>query len=200
MILKILILVNFLTLSACAAQQPVATETAQAMMNRAWHSDQHTVWEIEWPASPTGGLLTVETWRLAHRYRFEILESTAPALIGQTLIFDGQNGWRYHRFEAGPVVGPVAPRLSPVSEAFAVIERLLATPPLAAEQLQTRHKHGPAQKISLTFANDEQLIFWLDRETNLPMRILFLMGGKVATLEARHFEPLLVPLPGLFEP
>jgi hypothetical protein len=79
--------------------QPVSPATAQAALVEAWAADQHTVWEIDWPDAPVGGPLTVETWRAGSGYRYEILESTAPALVGEILIFDGQTAWQYNRFD-----------------------------------------------------------------------------------------------------
>jgi hypothetical protein len=57
---------------------------------------------------------------------------------------------------------------------------------------------GPAQKIVLRFDNDDSLTVWIDEETGLPVRLQFLVDGRQATLEARHFEPLADPLSGLF--
>ncbi len=203
MILKILIFANVvaLGLSACVSEQPMGPEAAQITVRRTWQANQHIVWEIEWPAVPIGGPLTVETWRADGRYRFEILESTAPALVGQTLIFDGQNAWRYNRFDPEGPISPSSPVLSPVSDAFAIIDRLIAAPPATATHQESRQlNHGPTRKIGLTFENNDSLIFWLDQETGLPARILFSVKGRQATLQARSLEPLPDPPEGLFEP
>ena len=203
MVLKILILANLvmLSLSDCVSGQPMELGEAQAAVKSAWQAKQHIVWEIEWPAAPIGGSLTVETWRADKGYRFEILESAAPALVGQTLIFDGQHAWRYNRFAAELPLKPSSATLSPVSDAFAIIDKLLITPPATAtQQEKVQLSHGPAHKIRLTFENNDSLTFWLDQETGLPARILFSVRGKQATLQARSLEPLPNPPQGLFEP
>ncbi len=164
-----------------------------------WQTEQHITWELDWPAAPVGGPLTVETWRSGERYRFEILEAVAPALIGETLVFDGRKAWQYKRFTAEPPVTLTSPQLSPVSDAFAVIDQLLATPPQTATQEAAQTIHGPALKITLMFANGDRLLLWRDEETQLPVRVIFSVGGKEARLEARDFEPLPDPPEGLFE-
>ena len=201
--LKILILTNllFLILTGCASEQPVDPNVAQDMIATAWHSDQHTIWEIDWPAVPIGDPVTVETWHAGQRYRFEILESSAPALVGQTLVFDGQTGWCYNRFEASPPEAASLRVLSPVSDAFEVINRLTATPPITAtRQKSAALNHGPAQKIGLTFENGDNLTVWIDKETGLPVRLIFRVEGNQANLKARYVEPLANPPEGLFRP
>ncbi|HXW00070.1 MAG TPA: hypothetical protein VEC93_16740, partial [Anaerolineae bacterium] len=86
MFFQVLLSLNLLllTLSACAAPEPISAKAAQATLAAAWQVDQHIVWEIAWPAAPVGGPLTVESWRVGPRYRFEVLEATAPDLVGQT--------------------------------------------------------------------------------------------------------------------
>ena len=176
-------------------------QLAQDTLVRAWQADQHRVWELDWPAAPIGGLLTVETWRSAERYRFEILESTAPALIGQILIFDGQTAWWDNRFDQDLPQPASSPTLSPVSDAFAIIETLLTSSPIAAtRQDDTLLNYGPTSKISLTFEDENTLSFWLESKTNLPVRIFFSVGDSQAVLHARQVEPLIDPPAGLFRP
>ncbi len=191
-----------LILNACVSEQPLEFEAAQAVIKSAWQAKQHIVWEIEWPAAPIGGPLTVETWRAGKSYRFEILESATPTLVGQTLIFDGQRAWRYNRFEAELPLKPSSATLSPVTDAFAIIDRLIVTPPATATRPEkVQLNHGPAHKIRLTFENNDSLTFWLDQETGLAVHILFSVRGKhVIILQARSFEPLPNPPQGLFEP
>jgi len=195
----ILILITALGLNACTASQPLGPETAQRLVTNAWQTNQHIVWEIEWPAAPTGGPLTVETWRVNEGYRYEILEATAPALVGQTLVFDGQTAWQFNRFDPGPPLLLASPALSPVSDAFTVIDALVTTRPIAANEAEVRLIHGPAQKILLAFENNESLTFWIDQESGLPSRIVFSRRGDEARLEARSLEPLPDPPVGLFE-
>lgn len=200
--LKVLILTQFIVfgIGACASGQPTKPEIARAIVADTWQTNRHIVWEIEWPDAPIGGPLTVETWRANERYRFEILESTAPALVGETLVFDGQQAWRYNRFATELPAKPSSPRLSPVSDAFAFIDRLIATLPETATQESVQLDHGPAQKITLTFDDGDWLILWRDDKTKLPARIHFSVGGKQASLNARSVEPLTNPPDGLFEP
>ena len=166
----------------------MSPDPAQAIVANAWQSDQHIVWELDWPAAPAGGPLTVETWRMnedyrgdeyrgdtyrGDRYRYEILESAAPALVGETLVFNGQKAWQYNRFSTEGPVAPELPWLSPVSDAFAMIDTLIASSPQTATQEFVQIIHGPAQKITLTFDNGDRLILWRDEETQLPVKIYF---------------------------
>lgn len=188
------------SLSACASAKPIEVETAQAALLAAWQADQHIVWELDWPAAPGGGPLTVATWRAGLRYRLEILEAAAPDLVGQTLIFDGTNAWRYRRFDSPPMPQPVEARLSPVTDAFAVVTRLLAATPASATEEPVQVGRAPAQKITLTFTGGDTLAVWRDEATGLPVRLSFVSGQQQATLRARSFELLSTPAEGLFKP
>lgn len=170
------------------------------MLADAWQADRHTVWDITWPAAPIGGPLTVEVWRKENRYRFEILEAAAPALIGQTLVFDGRHAWRYNRLEPPQQLTPVAPALSPVTDAFAIINRLIASPPQTATQEAVHINYNATQKITATFGPNSELSLWKDDKTGLPLRITFSVDGQQATLKARRAEPLPNPPPELFTP
>jgi hypothetical protein len=200
-VLRIIILtpVTALGMSACGSGQPMDPDPARSMVRNAWQANQHIVWEIEWPAVPIGGPLTVETWRADERYRYEILEAAAPALIGQTLVFNGQTAWQFNRFGPDPPRVFASPALSPVSDAFAIIDAFVTTQPLTANQAEGRLSHGPARMILLTFENNESLTFWIDRATGLPGRIIFWRRGDEATLQARSLERLPNPPAGLFE-
>lgn len=204
MYLKILILTNllFLALTGCTSEQVVDPKAAQDMIATAWHSDQHTVWQLDWPAAPIGGPVTVETWRANQGYRFEILESTAPALVGQTVVSDGQSTWRYNRFESNSLEMSSLPLLSPVSDAFEMIDRLINTPAASASQQEsTTLNHGPARKIGVAFENGDTLTVWVDQKTGLPARIIFsVRGGDQAELQARSLESLIDPPERLFRP
>ncbi|MCK6624687.1 MAG: hypothetical protein L6R45_05870 [Anaerolineae bacterium] len=187
------------SLSACTAPQPIEVEAAQAALLAAWQADQHIVWEIDWPAAPVGGPLTVATWRAGPRYRLEILEAVAPDLMGQALIFDGTTAWRYQRFDSPAVPQPVEARLSPATDAFEIIARLLATTPSSATQEATQVGRKPAQKITLTFTEGDSLTVWRDEASGLPVRLNFVWGRQHATLRARSFELLSNPPQDLFE-
>jgi hypothetical protein len=189
------------SLSACTTPEPIEVEAAQALLLTAWQADQYIVWEIDWPAAPVGGPLTVATWRAGPRYRLEILEAVAPDLVGQTLIFDGVTAWGYQRFDSPPAVPqPVEARLSPVTDAFEIIALLLATTPSSATQEAVQVGREPAQKITLTFNAGDSLTLWRDEATGLPVRLSFVLGRQQATLRARSFVPLSNPPQGLFEP
>lgn len=198
---KLTALLLILTLSACTAPASLSPAIGQAVLARAWQADQHSVWEIDWPAAPIGGPLTVETWRAGSRYRYEILEATAPDLVGQILIFDGQTAWSYKRFDPPQVPHPTGEeRLSPVTDAFDAISRLMGTVAEMASQEVVLLPSGPAQKLTLTYPNDKSLTFWRDEATGLPVRVIFTLKGQAATLRARSFAPLPDPPDGLFKP
>ena len=198
---KTLILLVFIviaTTTACAPAQSINPEIARQTAANAWQTDQHAVWELDWPNAPIGGTLTVEAWQADNRYRYEILETNAPALIGQTLVFDGQNGWQYNRFSPPESFSPVEPQLSPVTDAIAIINQLLDTPPQTATQEAVVINSVPAQKTALTYANGDTLTLWQDEQTNLPLKVEFSAGRQQATLQARINEKLVAPPPELF--
>jgi outer membrane lipoprotein-sorting protein len=193
-----------LSLMACTVVEPLKPAQAQTIIALAWQADQHVVWALDWPAAPTGGPLTVETWQSGPAYRYEILESAAPALVGEVLVSDGQRVWRYNRLnvpERSPDFNLDAPaRLSPLTDALAQIDRLLATTPLTATQESAQTIHGPAQKITLTYTNGDSLSLWQDDQTGLPVRVMSVINGQPVTLNTREVEPLVDPPTGLFEP
>lgn len=200
-----LVLCVFMGLSGCAAIDTIDPRSAQIDFSRAWQADQHTVWEIDWPAAPVGGPLAVETWRVDGRYRFEILEAEAAALIGQTLVFDGRQGWRYNRFEPEPPVESAPPSLAPVTELLAEINAVSASRPKRATGRLARLDHGPAQEFWLSYAGDpgegeRSLTWWRDVGTGLPVRLHLVDGRQDVTLRARSFEALPQPPAGLFSP
>ena len=114
---KIVILTHLILFctTGCTVERPIQPDQAQAIAAATWQTGQHITWELDWPATPVGGPLTVETWRMDVNYRFEVLEAVAPALIGETLVFDGHTAWQYNRFAAKPPVMLASPRLSPVT-------------------------------------------------------------------------------------
>jgi outer membrane lipoprotein-sorting protein len=193
-----------LLLLACRAAPSLAPDQAEALVATAWQTNQHTTWEIKWPVMPLGGPVTVDSWRAAQRYRYEILEAPAPALIGETLVSDGRQAWLYNPFGAEVGAEPARPtptaRLAPVSEAFAVIEQLLAQKARRASDQIVVLRHGPTQAITLYYENGDSLSLWRDQATGLPARIHFVTEAGEATLTARHFEPLPNPPDALFKP
>lgn len=186
------------TITACTSTQPANLKTALAALTTAWQADQHAVWQLDWPNAPVGGPLTVETWQAGNRYRYEILEANTPALIGQTLVFNGQTGWQYNRLNPPKIFSPTEPALSPVTDAIAIINHLLDTPPQTATQEATAISSVPVQKIALTYQNGDTLTLWLDEELDLLLKIKFSAGQQQATLQARTNEKLIDPPPELF--
>lgn len=189
----------FLSLTACARPQSVSPEQAQKVVSKAWQADQHAVWTLDWPTAPTAGPLTVEIWRSGDRYRIEILEAPAPALIGEILVVNGETAWRYNRFQPSPLIPVTSPVLSPVTDLFHLIDQLLQTPVVAAKQEATPLNYNPAQKIRLTFSDGSELQFWQEEETGLPVRLILLTGGQQLELDVRQVEPLPDPVEGLFQ-
>ncbi len=199
--LTVFSLLGFCFLAACnPAPQPLDPAEAQAALTVAWRADQHTVWELDWPSAPVGGPLTVETWRAGLRYRYEVLEATAPALVGQTLAFDGRRAWLHNRLEPEPPVRLSTPALSPVSDAFTLVDRLLTATPQAATTEMVQLPSGPAQKITTTFASGDSLSLWRDSSFGLPVRVELVWQGQPITLQARSFVPLVNPPEALFKP
>lgn len=195
----LLLSITWLGIIACAASQSVDPAAAQQTLAAAWSANRHIVWEIKWPAAPiTGGTLTVETWRNGPRYRYEILEAPTPALMGETLVFDGHRAWQYNRFDPPPDFAPTKAVLSPVSDAFALIDLLLATPPETASQQRVQVNFVSAQRIVLTYTNGDTLTLWQNLETGLPERVEISTGHHQLALNARSAEPLLDPLDELF--
>ncbi|MEM7348914.1 MAG: hypothetical protein AAF485_32190 [Chloroflexota bacterium] len=194
-----LIFLFITTVAACGTPQSIEPDLAQRRLQDQWMLAQHTVWELEWEAMPTGGPLTVETWRAEGKYRFEILESAAPDFVGKSVIFDGQRSWIQDRF-TDELTELDSPRLSPVSDAFNLIDQQLLKTPTNASQTQTQLGHGPTQMITLTFEADNKLTMWLEEETRLPVRVQFVENGHSILLNARDFEPLETIQTGLFKP
>lgn len=182
----------------CTAAQPLEAHSAQAQVIAAWQANQHTVWDLTWPAAPTGGPLTVELWQADGRYRYEILEATAPALIGQTLVFDGQTAYRYNRLDPPDEFVPVEPGLSPVSDACARVSGQLAQAATVATE-QPAHLNGqPIRRITLTFDDGVTLGAWLDTTSGLLAQIELAGNNQQLRLHARATEPLPQPALELF--
>lgn len=195
-----MIALMIISLTACASTSPIAPETAQAITAEAWQANYHVVWEIDWAAMPVGGAVTVEAWQVGEQYRYEILESTAPALVGETLIFDGQQGWHYQRFDPDSLTSATPPHLAPMSEAVNIIDTLLGQPARRAQMQQVRLGDELTRHITLIFDPETSLSVWIAEETNLPHRLRFRRNDAPVTLMARSIEPLTMPPAGLFKP
>lgn len=200
MLLKNLILLNFtiIVLVACTPSQPLSPQSAQQILADSWHAGQHIIWEIDWPEAPISGSITVETWRINGQYRYEILEAPTAALVGQVLVFDGQDAWRYNRFEPPSVFILTTPSLSPVSDAFAIIDQLISTPPQMATLEVAQVNSSSAEKITVIFPNGDTLTLWREVETGLPVHLIFSLNKQQVTLKAREFEPVFDPPKELF--
>lgn len=186
------------TTSGCATSRPIEARSAQAQVAAAWQANQHTVWDLTWPAAPTGGPLTVETWQADGRYRYEILESTAPALIGETLVSDGQAAYRYNRLALPDGFAPVVAGLSPVSDAFALISARLAQPATAAAEQPAQLEGRRVRLIGLSFADGARLMAWLDSGSGLLAQLDLSGSDQSMRLHARTTDPLPEPPPELF--
>ncbi len=194
----ILSLIVALLSMACTPAQPLNPDQAPQSILNVWQANQHTVWELDWPNAPLVGTLTIETWRADNRYRFEILETPAPALVGEILVFDGQQAWRYNRFNPPSIFIPTAPALSPVSDAFTIVDQLLNTKPEKAVEEIVQINSKPAQKILLTFTTGDILTLWQNTEIELPVQVACSINGQQATMKARSVEPLVNPPLELF--
>ena len=183
----------------CTAARPVALDAVQTQIIAAWQADQHAVWEIDWPAAPGGGPLTVEVWQAEPRYRYEILEATVPDLVGETLVFDGANAFQYNRFAPPDEFSAVEPQLSPVSDAFAIVTTLLTRQPTGATEAPARVNNRTTNKIVLSFADNVILTVWLEETSGLLSQVEFSTGSQRGLLRARSIEPLSKPAPELFQ-
>jgi hypothetical protein len=141
----------------------------------------------------------VEVWRSGDRYRLEILEAATPSLIGETLIVSGETAWRYNRFDPPARFLPTSPILSPVTDLLALVDQLLQTPVVTAEQETVQTDYSLARKIRLTFDNGNSLVLGQDLAVGLPVRLVIWVNGQQILLEARHTEPLPHPPERLFE-
>jgi len=185
-------------LAGCAQTEPASPLLARQLLRDAWHANQHAVWELAWPNAPVGGPITVEIWQSGSRYRYEVLEAVPPALVGETLVFDGRQAWRYNRFAPPEKFVSTGPTLSPVTDALAVVDQLLEMSPQTAEQITTQVNFKPARKIALEFSTGHRLTMWLSTGSGLPLRVMFAAGGQQGMLEVRHAEPLVNPPAELF--
>lgn len=183
---SVLTFVNF----GCSRSQSVDPAAAQRVLADAWSAPQHTVWEIEWSAIPLSAPLTVESWRSGSRYRFEILEATAPALVGQAVMFDGEQGWQYNRFEPAASLTSTVTGLSPVSDVFDAIARRLEEKPETAVEKMEPVDSVSVRKVTLTFTNGDHLSMWIAAESGLPLRVEIDIGGQLALLQARRTTAL----------
>ena len=190
-----------LAATGCAATQAVEPAAARQLVMNAWQANQQAVWELDWPAAPVAGPVTAAVWRNGPNLRLEILEASAPAMVGQTLIVGGAAAWQFNRFDQPLQPQPAAPALPPLTDAFALIETTLAlTPTTAGRQAVDTVAHGPAQLIRLGYPGGYSLTAWLHRETGLLLRLDLAVTAGQFSLQAHRVEPLPHPPAGLFDP
>ncbi|MCB0194808.1 MAG: hypothetical protein KDJ65_22855 [Anaerolineae bacterium] len=185
-ILKLLCFVFLFVAFGCSQGQNLDPKTAQTMLTQSWSIPHHAVWEVEWSAVPLSAPLVVEIWRSGPRHRFEILEAPAADLVGQVFVFNGDQGWQYNRFDPAASLTPDVTAFSPITDAFATIDQLLAMSPQTATLTAEYINSEPAQKITLNFANGDSLALWRQVETELPIQIQFVTNGQKGVLKSRQ--------------
>lgn len=178
----------------------VSPEVVLAELRAAWQRDQHAVWEMEWPGAPLAGPMAVEVWLSGPRRRFEMLESGAPALVGETLVSDGRTAWLFNRFADGVTeVGAEEARFSPLSDALLIISAHLAREPRSVRALgEASLPTGPAHRWRLIYPEGTTLDLWLEDETGLISAMKLAGPGGDFSLTARLIEPLDEVPEGLF--
>lgn len=170
-------------------------------LRAAWGRDQHAVWEVDWPAAPLPGPVVVEAWRSGPRRRYEVLEAAAPALIGETLVSDGQTAWLFNRFDTDlEAVEAADARFSPLDDALALVTGQLgrevgSVTPLGRATLPS----GPARGWRLAFDGGATLDLWLLEQEGLVGEVRLAGPQASFRLTARQVEPLHDPPAGLFE-
>jgi outer membrane lipoprotein-sorting protein len=193
-----LIVIGF-ALAACAPASPIAPKAAQQQLQQAWQSDQHAILEIEWPNAPIHGPVSVEVWQAGDRYRYEILETPAPALLGETLVSDGNQTWRYNRLASSPPPRSTVPTLAPITDVRMLVSNLLSRQPIEATIQSDSVNLLPTKKILMLYPTGDSLAMWLDEQAaGLPRRVEFSVGQQHGQLTARLLEPLTNPPPVLF--
>jgi len=186
-------------LQGCFSINSIEHVAAQQKLRAAWQANQHAIWQIEGAQLPVGGPMVVEVWQVGRQYRWEILESSAIQLVGETLIFNGHEAWRYNRFEATPAqFKTTSSTLMPITAVFALVTTYLIQPPIAATDQTTWLLRNESETITLIFADETQLI--MELATGLPKFIKLVRGGKTMMLKARQMDLLARPMKGLFAP
>jgi len=138
-------------LVGCSTSTAVSTETAQRRVQSAWQASYHTIWEIDWPNAPISGPATIEVWQMGDRYRYEILETPAPSLLGETLVSDGTQTWRYNRLAPSASPESATPALAPITDAVMIISNLLSRHPTEATAQADSVNLIPATKILMLY-------------------------------------------------
>lgn len=180
-----------LVLAGCSAAEAVPPAEAQTRLSKAWAAPRRAIWQIDWPAAPVGGPVTAMVWQYGPHLRVEILEAPAPALVGQTLIVNRGTTWQFNRFDTPPATVSGLPSLPPVTDAFAVVDRLVSARPVSAtRQTAATLQYNPAEKIETRYPNGDRLTFWLDPQTGLPVHLIVYAGDRRLELKAVQTAPL----------
>lgn len=186
-------------LTACGASSPVTDAEGQSM-RMAWRRGTHGVWELQWNQMPLAAPVVFEAWLTENRaqQRLEILEAPAPSLVGLAYVNDGAVAVIYNRLEATvpPVSGNATLPFSPVTNALARVDRLLADAPPAV----TRQRDGAVARYEFPTASGGAAAVWVDETCDCLLRVTIRSDAETFTLAARSVTPLGTPIPHLFEP
>ncbi len=186
-------------LTACGASSPV-TDAEWQSMGMAWRRGTHGVWELQWSRPPLAAPIVFEAWLTENRtqQRLEILEAPAPSLVGLAYVNDGSTAVIYNRLEAAvpPVTGDAALPFSPVTDALARVDRLLADAPPTA----TLRRDGALARYEFQTAAGDSAAVWVDETCGCLLRVTIRSDAETFTLAARSVTPLGTPIPRLFEP
>jgi len=188
----------FVLLTACGARQTVSPAAAQARVQSAWGADWHGTWELQWQQMPLNGSVVFEGWVSAGRTRrrYELLEAPSPALVGLVYVNDGSAAVIFNRLEesVSATRGDAALSFSPVTDALARVDRVLAQPP----QTVSARADGGITRYTFGWANGHSVKIWLDEALVRVVRIEIRTGDDSLTLAARTVSPLGAVPPGLF--
>lgn len=203
----IILMANILIwLPACQNVQPSGLLLSYEEIGRLWRADHHAVWAVDWPTAPIANEVVVECWVNRARYRLEILEATPADLIGQTVLFDGEQFYRLNRFE-NDIRREIQLRsavrfhgISPISDGFNIVDKLLAQSPTSTHITDQQLIHGLTTRYVFKYGGEDYLIFWTDHAGGEIVRIEFQFQGQQAKLQARLYEPLPYVHEALFTP
>ncbi len=199
-IVSSLIMMTIMLLTACRTASPVSPAGAQTDMARIWRRGTHGVWELQWNRPPLAAPVVFEAWLTENRaqQRLEILEAPVPALVGLAYVNDGAAAVIYSRLEATvpPVTGDAALPFSPVTDALARVDRLLADAPPAA----TLRRDGAVARYEFQTAAVGSAAVWVDETCGCLLRVTIRSDTETFTLAARSVTPLGTLPPRLFEP
>ncbi len=187
-----LIIIILLTLPACATAPSLDLERTQDKLLAAWHSDRHGVWDLKWSNAPIAESIIFEAWQVGEKRRYEILEATAPDLVGLVYINDGYLAQHYNRLKEGPQTTLPAAQLpfSPISHAFDLVTEQLSRSPQSIEQVRVPQTNDPLEIYRLHYPSDQTLTLWLDSVQNQIIKLQLDQAHHTLTLTARSLTTL----------